>query len=119
MKTVDVIVVQELACFHIEERVHFRRSARGHLQHHGLKTEDGLKSSKSSKSNQKYKINKQGIDWFEQLNIHVLVIFIHSTVLNYIKQTFLPLQCFITGVISIILPDQRFHNQIFDVSQHR
>ena len=45
MKAVDVNVVQELACSHIEERVDSRQSLRGRRQHHDLKTEDGLKSS--------------------------------------------------------------------------
>ena len=45
MKTVDEIVIQEMAYSHIEERVDFRWSRRGRLQHHGFKTEYGLKSS--------------------------------------------------------------------------
>ena len=46
MKVVEVLVVQELACSHIEELVDFSRSPRGRLQHHGCMTEDGLKSIK-------------------------------------------------------------------------
>ena len=51
-KAVDVIVVQKFASSQIEARVDLWQTPRGRLQHHGLKTEDGLKGTISAKIGQ-------------------------------------------------------------------